>query len=336
MTTAEQIAAIRALLPTTLGSAELRDAIAADIRARSVFSARTGSAVYLSQVAEIVRQIAAGDMDLATGRVTLMQTLDALGYTPEEGFPEVPEGEVPPALAGTLQDLRSARRIDLLLDTQVELVRGRGQQIRGSTPDALYSHPAWELVRLIPRDVPRNWGGMHDGTPPRHMKAIDPRPRWTIAGGQPTSTGRLIALKGDPIWGELGSSGNFDDALDVDFPPFAFNSGMRWLPVRRGEVTALGITGPEGETLDEWERESHRTLIDEQPSIPAPQASMKKVGESIRKALTEDGQITIVGDTATTPDNEDAIRDRIAARRAAREAARQRDMEEAIKSGTTK
>jgi hypothetical protein len=348
MTSAQQAALLRSLLPTGLGSADLRALIAEDIRSRSVFSARTTSAVYLSGVAEVVAKMANGDMDLATARWNLMQLLDALGYTPEGGFPEMEEdapGPVPPAVAGSLQDLRSSRRLDLLLQTQLDLVRGRGQQIRGMDSTAMRLYPAWELWRGITVQQPRQWGGIHDGTPPKHLNQVDPRPRWIIAGGKPHPSGRLIAFKGDPIWGELGSSGNFDDALDVDFPPFAFNSGMRWLPVSAREVRELGITGPDGETAEEWIAKKPRTMADvpgESPAattppsgIPAPQGSVKPVPEDLRKELTNKGDIVIVQDTAARAEDEEAIRARIAARRAARDAERQRDLETAIRRGTT-
>ncbi len=53
--------------------------------------------------------------------------------------------------------------------------------------------------------------------------------------------GRVIARKNSPIWAELGSSKNFDDALDVDYPPFAFNSGMWVRDIDRDEALALGL-----------------------------------------------------------------------------------------------
>ena len=311
---------IRDLFPTSLGSAEIRDALAADLRARSVFSARVGNADVLSKIKDVVDAMAAGDMDLATARVTLMETLRAVGYTPEGGFPEDLPGEVPEAIAGSLQDISSKRRLDFILRTQLALVRGRGQQMRGMEPARLKQFPAWELVRSQAKAAPRAWGGQHDGTPPKRGGDIDPRPRWIIAGGRPTADGRLIALKGDPIWGELGSSGNFDDALDVDFPPFAFNSGMRWQEVSRGECDALRITGPNGESIDEWQAQDHPLLVDTQSGIPAPQASIKDLDPAIVREFEKSAGIKVVETTATTPGNEDAVRAKLAERRAAREA----------------
>jgi hypothetical protein len=130
----------------------------------------------------------------------------------------------------------------------------------------------------------------------------------------------MISFKGDPVWGELGASENFDDALDVDSPPFAFNSGMRWLEVSRAECRRLKITGPNGETIDQWLSQDHPTLVDTQSGIPAPQASVRKLDPAIVKKFEESAGIKIVETTATTEGNEDDVRRRIAERRAAREA----------------
>ena len=281
---ASQVAKIRNVLPTSLGSAELRGALAEDIRARAVFSARVTSADYLSKVSEVVEAMAAGEMDRATARVTLLETLRSIGYTPEGGFPDAESGSVPPALAGTLQDISSFQRQELMLTTQLALVRGRGQQLRGSSADRLKVAPAWELVRYAEKAAPRDWPS-----------------RWIIAGGKLSPGGRMIALKGDPIWGELGASGNFDDALDVDFPPFAFNSGMGWREVDVDVVSELGITGPDGEIADEWLSQKHPLTVDSQSGIPAPQASVKTMAPPMLEQLQKDG-ITIVEGTATPSD----------------------------------
>ena len=65
----------------------------------------------------------------------------------------------------------------------------------------------------------------------------------------------MIARKGATIWEELGSAAIFDDALDTDHPPFAFNSGMGWRSVPRAECIRLGLIAedyqPEG--FREWQ-----------------------------------------------------------------------------------
>ena len=335
LTDAAEVARIRSLLPTSLGSAEIRDAIAADVRARAVFSAKVSNVTFLGSIKFVIDELANGKTDLATARWYLAETLKEIGYTPEDGFPE-DAGNPPDAVAGSLQDLRSQRRLELILRTQLALMRGRGQQLRGTEPARLKQFPAWELVRSQEKRVPRLWGGMHDGTPPRRGGDVDPRPRWIIAGGKSLPSGRLIALKGDPVWGELGASGNFDDALDVDYPPFAFNSGMRWREVSRGECNALDIVGPNGESIDEWLSQDHPTLVATQSGIPVPQASVKRLDPAIRKAFEESTGIEIVEGTATTAGNADEVRAAIAARREARARRMEELRKSAVERGTTK
>lgn len=308
-------ASARGVLPTSLGTAELRE-LGAGILARSVFTARGTNAVFVSKLKEVVDAIAAGDMDEATARVTLLETLRATGYTPEGGFPAALPGEVPPAVRGTLQDLSSGRRLSLIVETQRQLVQGGGLQVRGSSPARLGQFPAWELVRVGSRRAPRNWGGDFQGVPPR---GHDPRPRWIIAGGRMTQ-GRMIALKGDPVWGELGSAENFEDALSVDHPPFAFNSGMGWRELDRGEVARLGIRGPRGETVAEFHGGEARpqTLAG-----PLPQISTRDMDPEIRRNFEQNADAVTVDGTTVPRSRAEEIRRRMADRLKQSTAARQ-------------
>ena len=294
----------RGELPTSLGTPELRE-LGADVLSRSVFTARGTNALYVSKIKEVIDQLAAGDINFATARWTLMEALKATGYTPEGGFPDVPEGTVPPALAGTLQDLSSQRRIEFILRTQIALVRGKGQAFRGAARAAAF--PAWELVRVYQVTAPRDWPS-----------------RWVIAGGKP---GPMIALKGDPIWGELGSYGNFDDALGVDHPPFAFNSGMGWRELAAGEVRRLGITGPQGESPKEWQASRPVTL---DGKLPAPQLDVNQVDPELLKKLQERDGVVVQDGTAMRPEDADKIRAGIEARRLAREARKAARLDKSI------
>lgn len=350
------VSALRTAFPTVLDTAGLR-ALGADVLSRAVFSAQTSNAIYVSKIKEVVDAMAAGKMDFATARWTLKETLKAVGYTPEGGFPEEEESkvgrskvegrredgreerqEVPPALRGTLKDLSSNRRVELILNTQLAMMRGRGQQLRGHERAGQF--PAWELVRVYQKTAPRNW----DGSEP---SKADPRSRWMIAGGKfwggtsnierPTSNieggGRMIALKGDPIWGELGGYDNFPDALGVDHPPFAFNSGMGWREISAGECRRLGITGPGGETPKEWQA-SRPVVLDGQ--LPAPRIDVTKVDPALVEALGAEHGITVErGKAMRTEDRakvladldaeEAAILERRAARRAKAIADRQEE-----------
>lgn len=307
ITDALRAAQRRRLLPTSLGTAELRE-LGEEILAGSVFTARGTNAVFVSRIKEVVDLLAAGEINEATARLVLLDTLRAIGYTPEGGFPDAPAGSVPPALAGTLQDLSSKRRLDLIVETQRGLMIGAGQQMRGSDPDRLRQFPAWELVRQLSVAVPRDW-----------------QARWMIAGGT-LSDGRMVALKGHPVWGELGSYGNFEDALGVDHPPFAFNSGMGWEEISDDEAEALGLTGPDGESPEKWLQSQPPTLAGKQ-SLPAPVLSLKNMDPALVKLL-EKGAVRH-GDEISLPRGEEDLKRRAAERKVRQKERSERAIREA-------
>lgn len=314
----------RGALPTALDTAGLREMSAA-VRYSAAFTARGTSAIFAQEIKDVIDAITDDQIGEAEGIARLAEKLRFLGYTPEGGFAG-DEGVVPEAIPGTLQDLSSYRRLQLIIRTQVDMMTGRGEQMRGQTPEMLEAYPAWELVRVMSVEVPRDWPS-----------------RWVLAGGRPlegnhaagttqalyAGTG-MIALKGDPVWGELGSSGNFADALDVDHPPFCFNSGMGWQEVSRERCQRLGITGPDGETVDEWLASQPITMAGAQP-LPAPTLSMRDVDPNLVRAFAQEtGAVPVDGKPTQmtvpkTPDGEIDFSDllaKAAARRAAARAAR--------------
>ena len=226
----------KALMPTTASSAEIRATVAAQIRARSVFSARTPSMRYLAKLQKVLAEIADGTMNDAAARTALREFGQALGYTPDGGFPG--EAATPPAPAGGLRDLLSPARLKIVLDTNRRLANSAKQQIDGSSDYALYAYPAWSLERIYTRRVARpDWGS-----------------RWQAAGDEVAWEGaargatgifggvRMIALKDSPIWAALGNgAGGFGDVLGVAMPPFANGSGLAWRAVARAEAEPLGI-----------------------------------------------------------------------------------------------
>jgi hypothetical protein len=296
-------------MPTDLSSKELRE-LSAGVRSLSVFTSRGTNAVFVSKIKEVINAVTAGEMDEATARWTLMETLRSLGYTPEGGFPG-DAGKVPPAVKGSLTDLSSRRRLDLIIRTQVDLMRGAGMQMNGMSPSKLANFPCWELVRIYPVRVPRDWPE-----------------RWATVGGT-MYEGRMIAPKGDAIWGELGS--NFDDSLDVDYPPFAFNSGMGWRDVTAAEADRLKVTSSDGKPWEEFLRdvERPRVIAGELP-LPAPRLSLRGVFTSIRKWFQKLTGAVMVEDTATTPESADALRKQLADRAAARAARKDERMRRAL------
>lgn len=234
-------AADRVILPTALRSPELREEFAAAVRGRAVFSARTTNGVYLQALRTAIERLLEGGFgnDKAMIRLELKSLLQRLGYTPELGFPGDQALGIPPAEPGELTDLSSDKRINLILDTQFSLMEGWAQQQRGE--ERADAFPAWELVRMEPRRVPRGSTNYSVGWVAR----------WRTVGGPLRPGMRLMAPKGHPIWTALGDSAQFRDALDVTHPPFAFNSGMGWREVTRDEFSAwLRDPELEAEMLD--------------------------------------------------------------------------------------
>jgi hypothetical protein len=303
-----KLATERGVLPTSLGTAGLRAELAAELRVKSVFLAKCSNVRYLSFVKVVIDKMAAGEIGEGQARTFLYDFLKMVDYTPDGGFPDQPAGTAEPALRGTLQDLSSYRRVNLIIRTQYQLYHGRAQQLNGSDPQRLATAPAWELIRVEDRNAPRDWPA-----------------RWVVAGGTLVEGGRMIALKGDPIWGELGSSGNFDDALDVDHPPFAFQSGMGWEEISKWEWDHLGLTGPDGLSADEFLATRPETLLGLQ-ALPAVRLSLSDVDPELVAELKrqteakEDPQKpdTLVSPVATETDPYAALRARLAREETAR------------------
>lgn len=279
-------------MPTGLSTKELRE-LGAEVLARSVFAARATSAVFASRLKEVVEEAAGERMSEGQARTAMYEVLDALGYDVERGG--FPGEELEPGIKGSIQDLRSFRRMDLIIRTQLQLMQGAGQQWRGQQPDMLEAFPAWELVRIEERVVPRDWES-----------------RWKIAGGFVVKQ-RMIALKGDPVWGEIGSYENFDDALGVDHPPFAFLSGMGWRAVSGAEVDAMGVTGPDGETPEEFFAGNPQTITGPLPKLPKPRLSLSDVDAELGRKFLEETHATPVPGKPGLVDFSDLLTKEIAA-----------------------
>lgn len=215
--TAADIIRIKELLPTAMGSDELREQVAADILRRSVFSARMESARYLARVREVCAQMMEGRMSQATARDILGGILERMGLSPQDG--------------GGVDNPASLARLNLIIDTQTQMAASVAR-LSEQTPAVLEMWPAWELVRLEGRAMPRG----------------DWPQRWDAAAravgfeGVSRDYGRMVALKGSPVWQALGEgAGGFHDTLLNPYPPFAYNSGMGWADVSREECESLGL-----------------------------------------------------------------------------------------------
>jgi hypothetical protein len=266
----------RGVLPTALGSRALRETFSASIRRGAVFSARVANADFLQGIYNEVAAVLEGgyENDKPMARLRLKQLLQRLGYTAEGGFPGDEDLDIPPAEPGSLQDLASDLRLNLILDTQTALMRGVIQKAQGEEGTNARMFPWWELVRIESRRVPR-------GSP--DSGSMGWAQRWVQARGPAPVTFqnqlRLIAPKGHWVWHNLGDSGLFDDALDVEHPPFAFRSGWGWRQVHWKEGQEMGLDLPKVES-GKQKVESGKPLV-----MPAPRASVKRMNNPVRAEL---------------------------------------------------
>jgi hypothetical protein len=246
-------------LSPAIGTREIHDNIAADIRERAFFSARTPYAGYLADTKEMIERHVQPDVRLGPGglvatrsgesisipqiRARMKQALVALSYVPAE------------TERGTLTDLSSDRRINLIVDTQCKMARGYGQWKQAQDPDTLDLWPAAELYRALSRETPRAW-----------------QDRWNAArsslGSSTTATlatfsnGPFVALKNDPVWSAISRFGN-------PYPPFDFNSGMRVRDVSRSRAESLGVIAPDAPPPEPQEQPFAEPEIREIPeSVP--------------------------------------------------------------------
>ncbi len=149
-------------------------------------------------------------MTAAEARVRIRDSLAALGYRPNEGE------------EGTMADLSSRARIDVVLETNVKMARGWAQHCqRLADPNCA----GQELYRLYQRKVPRDWVT-------RWLEAAQ------AVGWEGVSPNTLfIARLDSPIWVAISRFG-------LPYPPFDFNSGMSTRPVSADALRAAGLEPP--------------------------------------------------------------------------------------------
>lgn len=223
--TQEDIQRVKDLLPTNLGSEEIRESIASQILRRSIHSARMAYESYLADLRDALADISAGRVGEADAVDRLTRSLAALGHSPQDG--------------GGVLNPASRRRLALILDTNRQTAASVAR-LWSQTPATVDAYPAWELTRFDDRRAPR----------------ADWQRRWRAAGEAVGWEGALrtsgiypdwgmVALKSSPVWAALGAgAGGFRDALGNPYPPFAYGSGLDWEDVERGRCEELGLIGP--------------------------------------------------------------------------------------------
>lgn len=230
---------VRSILPTEFRT-QLLQQLPAQIRERAFFSAGVTNAEFLDRANTAIDDLVSGTVDRATKRLELKRVLASLGYSPVPGEED------------SLTDLSSDERLNLILDTNLEMAQGYGRFAQGQDPEILDQWPAQELVRVIDSEKKRDWPA-----------------RWDRAGGEFFGL-RMVALKNDPIWTRISRFG-------TPYPPFDFNSGMDVQDVDREEAIALGLIDRDTELLPQ-DRGFNADL----------QASPQIRSENLRSALTDE------------------------------------------------
>ena len=208
-----------------MSSAELA-ALPAEVRQGAVFSAGVMETEVLQLVKERIDTMASG-LSQAPGqlpnrasvRTELKELLQAIDYQPAAGR------------EGTISDLRTDGRLNLIIDTQLRMAHGFGQWRQAQSEGALLLFPCAEFKRISPRRVPRGYrikAGAIVAENPRYWED-----RWVRAGGT-IYNGRMIATVNDPVWENLSRFG-------LPYDPVDYNTGYGRRAVGRAEAVRLGV-----------------------------------------------------------------------------------------------
>lgn len=218
----------RRLLPNDMTSAELAQ-LPVEVRQGAMFSAGVIEADVLQLVQDRISTMASG-LSQAPGqlpnkaslRTELKELLVALDYQPEA------------RKEGTIQDLRTDARLNLIIDMQLQMAHGYGQWRQSMSEGARLIFPCAEFKRVAPRRVPRGYKIRAGAIVPENPRYWEDR--WVRAGGT-IYDGRMIARVDDPVWTNLSRFGTPYDPVD-------FGTGYGRRPVSRAEAVRLGVIQP--------------------------------------------------------------------------------------------
>lgn len=215
-------AGARRLMPTKLGSKELAELIAPEVKARATFSAHVESARVLDAIRKGVEDVL--NLTKRNGMTMrgdeLMMQIQRIAN--DEGIETGPEG--------TIQDVKAIPRLRLIVQMNEDMAVGYARH-RDAQEQLGGEFPAWEFTRVRSSEVPRqDW-------PDRWEEAA----RDVNFEGVATD-GRMIALKNSPIWARLSVFG-------TPWEPFDWGSGMGTLDVDRDTALESGALKDEDQEL---------------------------------------------------------------------------------------
>lgn len=191
-------------LPGEINSEE-QSRIRRSIREQAIFSAKVHKTRILEGIRETTEKVLRKEISPMEARDVLRGIVEGSGY-------EVPEG-----LEGSIQDLTSDQRLDLIVQMNRDMARGYGRYAQAQA--TLDEFPFWELYRQYARREPRDWAS-----------------RWVEAGGQMID-GKMMAPVNSLLWVKLSEFG-------TPYPPFDWGSGMGVKRVSRKRVEEAGVKVP--------------------------------------------------------------------------------------------
>lgn len=250
MTASEKILQ-KALVASNIDSRQW-NSIQAGLRDRAFFSSRVAQANILDALQKRTAEYSDGHTSISEIRKRMRQDLETMHYTPEAGT------------EGTIKDLYSKARLDVIIKQNVATARGFIRWAEGNEPGAYAAFPAQEFKRVHPR---------------KHGRPDWPE-RWAKAGGK-FYGGRMIALKDDPVWTNLSIFG-------TPYPPFDWGSGMGVRDIDRKTAIELKLIDDAGirEKVKKLEEKRDRG---ETPSMNGNlQATIPDDNNEVRAMLVKD------------------------------------------------
>lgn len=218
-----------------MGSAELAQ-LEVEIQERSLFSSKTLIESVLEKYLQRIPQILAPRQVRRPDRVTPENPEGWVTEAPDAGTVRLEirrllasAGHVTdPDKAGTIQDLSSDPRINLVIDHNVAEARAYGHHIQATDPDFADAFPAQELVRMEQRNEPRDWDVIWQSA------LAEVGDQAAISAYNATGRTRFVARKDSEVWLEISD-------FNRPWPPFKFGSGMGLRDVSRREAMDLGL-----------------------------------------------------------------------------------------------
>lgn len=229
------------ILPTTFDTASMRQ-VDASVRRQSFWSAQNNLAEILTTEKEKILSILQPKQEAregqegtvtvgfnpASARQAIKEHFAAIHYDPGED------------LRGTILDLSSDQRINLVVDTNVKLAQGAGHFVQANaSPDVVDLWPAWEFIRSEDRKEPRQWEGANGLWAQACRRAKDMRALECYG-----RTDRMCAVKSSETWIQISNPDFTPGGIGEPYDPVAFGTGMGREEMSRDECEEIGLIEP--------------------------------------------------------------------------------------------